>query len=102
MTGEEKIAAKRPWRNPLIIKLIGRTIGCQFLWRRIQAMWRTQSELMLIDLSNNYYIVKIYRREEYERTLLDGQWMIRDNYLHVQRLSPNFKEDREEINSLPV
>lgn len=64
MTKEVKIDARRPWRNSLIIKLIGRTIWHQYLWRRIQAMWRTQSEPVLIDLSKNYYIVKLQRKEE--------------------------------------
>lgn len=40
-------------------------------------------EPMPIDLSNNYFILKLYKREEYERALLDGPWMIGDNYLHV-------------------
>lgn len=53
-------------------------------------MWRTQSEPMLIDLGNNFYIVKVYMREEYERALLDGPWLIGDNYPHVQRWKPNF------------
>lgn len=38
MTREEKIEARRPWRSSLIIKLIGRSIGYHYLWRRIQAM----------------------------------------------------------------
>lgn len=65
-------------------------------------MWRTQSEPMLIDLSNNYFTVKVYRWEEYERALLDGPWMIGDNCLHVQRWKPNFKAKKEEISLLPV
>lgn len=44
MTKTEKIEARRPWRNSLIIKLVGRSVGYQFLWKRIQAMWRTQGE----------------------------------------------------------
>lgn len=101
MTREEKIAVKRPWRNSLIIKLVGRSIGYQYLYKRIQAMWRMHSEPMLIDLSNNYFIFKLYKREEYESALLDGPWMIGDNFLHVQRWSPNFIVEKE-INKLPV
>lgn len=32
MMREEKIEARRPWRNSLIIKLVGRSIG--YLWKR--------------------------------------------------------------------
>lgn len=38
MMKEEKREARWPWRNSLIIKLVGRSIGYQFLLRRIQAM----------------------------------------------------------------
>lgn len=102
MTKEEKIAARKPWRSSLIIKLVGRTIGYQYLLKRIQAMWKTQSEPTLIDLTNNFYIVKLEHREEYERALLDGPWMIADHYLHVQKWKPKFRVDKAEIDSLPV
>lgn len=102
MTKMEKMEARRPWRNSLIIKLVGRSIGYQFLWRRIQAMWKTQGEPMLIDLSNNFFIVKLNKREEYERALLEGPWMIGDNYLHVQKWRPRFRADKEEIHTMPV
>lgn len=85
MTKEEKIEARRPWRNSLIIKLIRRNIRYHYLWKHIQAMWRTRTEPLLIDLSNNFFIVKLYGREEYKRALLDIPWMICENYLHVQR-----------------
>lgn len=85
MTRKEKIKARKTWRNSIIIKLVGRTIGYQYLWKHIQAIWRTQSELALIDLSNNFFIIKLYMMEEYERALLISPWMIGDNYLHVQR-----------------
>lgn len=65
-------------------------------------MWRTQSEHILTDLSNEFFIAKLYRKEEYEGVLLDGPWMIGENYLHAQRWKPNFRADREEINSMPV
>lgn len=38
ITNEEKIEARRPWRNSLIVKLIGRSIGYHHVWKRIHAM----------------------------------------------------------------
>lgn len=32
MTREEKNEARRPWRNSLIVKLVGRSISYHFLW----------------------------------------------------------------------
>lgn len=38
MTRKEKIETRRPLRNSLITKLVERSIGYQYLYRRIQAM----------------------------------------------------------------
>lgn len=57
---------------------------------------------MLIDLSSNLFIVKLYKREEYERALLDGKWMIGDNYLHVHKWRHNFIANKTEVSPLSV
>lgn len=54
MTKLEKHEARRPWRMSVIIKLVGRSIGYQFLLRRLQTMWRVQGPFALIDLSNDF------------------------------------------------
>lgn len=102
MTKAKKIEARRTWWNSLIIKLIGRSIWYHFPWRRIQTMWRTQSEPLLIDLGNDFFIVKLGSRSEYEWVLSEGTWMIGGHYLHVQRWRPNFVADLVEITSLFV
>lgn len=102
MSREEKIEARRPWRNSLIVKLVRRPIGYHYLWRRLRAMWRTQDDPLLIDLGNDFFVVKLLNREEYERALSEGPWMIDDHYLHVQRWRPNFIADSAKITSLPV
>lgn len=102
MTFDEEQEARRPWRNSLIIKLVGRSIGYRYIWRRIQAIWRTQAEPMLIDLCNDYFTVKLHKKEEHERALLNGPWMIGEHYLHVHRWKSNFRPDSEGIKTLQV
>lgn len=48
-------------------------------------MSRTQGGPLLIDLGFDFFIVKLGTKEEYYRDLLEGPWMIGDNYLHVQK-----------------
>lgn len=76
MTREQKIEGRRPWRGSLIVKLIGRSIGYHKFLRRIQAMWRTQDDLLPIDLGFKFFVVKLGKREGYERALTEGSWMI--------------------------
>lgn len=55
MTREEKLEARRPWRKSLVIKLIRKAIGYHYLWRQLQAMWRTQGEPLMIDLGHDFF-----------------------------------------------
>lgn len=83
MIRDEKIEDRLPWSNNVIIKLVGHSIGYNYISQHLQAMWHTQRELMLIDLGFDFFIVKLTRREEYVRALTEGPWMIGDSYLHV-------------------
>lgn len=64
MSKQEKFLTRKPWRTSLIIKLIGRKIGYQYLLKRIQSLWRVQSSTTLIDLPNNFFVVLFASREE--------------------------------------
>lgn len=55
-TKQEKIIARKPWRTSLIIKLIGRKIGYQFLLLCLHRMWRINSPFVLIDLPNDFLL----------------------------------------------
>lgn len=57
---------------------------------------------LLIDLENDFFIVKLSSREEFVRAMSEGPWMVGDNYLHVQRWRHNFNAEAARIYSLPV
>lgn len=65
-------------------------------------MWRIQSSVCLIDLLNDFFIVRFKAKEDYDTALLDGPWLIADHYLHVQRWKPNFIAETTEITHLHV
>lgn len=49
----------RPWRTSVIIKLMGRPLSYTFLRDRLLQRWELKGLMSLIDLENNYFIVKI-------------------------------------------
>lgn len=102
MTREEKIKARRPWCNNMIIGVVGRPVGYHYLWRQIKMMWRTQMDPLLIDVGNESLIIKLTSMEECVRVLCDGPWMVGENYPHVRRWRPNFIADAAKIYSFPV
>lgn len=99
---KENREARKPWRTSLIIKLVGRKIGYQYLLRRIQKMWQAQSTISLIDLPNNFFIIRFKAKEDYNTALFNGPWLTGDHYLHVQRWRPNFFAEMAQIMHLPL
>ncbi|KAL4335590.1 hypothetical protein GQ457_07G002370 [Hibiscus cannabinus] len=77
-------------RNVIIVCLLGRNIGYQSLLNRIHALWKPSGDLQLIDLENNYFLVRVEDPRDYERILTEGPWTIYGNYLTVQPWSRSF------------
>lgn len=102
MTKEEKLEARRPWRLSLIIKLVGKSVGYQFLMRWLQLLWKPQHAFSLVDLHNDFFIARFSNKLDYEVALLNGAWVISDHYLHVQRWVPKFMPISAKIESLLV
>lgn len=83
------------------MKLIGKRIGYHYLSKHLQVIWKIRSSMNLIDLPNDFYIVKL-NKEDYNLALLDGPWMTVEHYLHVQHWRPNLIADSAQIDLLLV
>ncbi|KAL4324061.1 hypothetical protein GQ457_11G028370 [Hibiscus cannabinus] len=81
---DEKLA------NSVIIRLLGKTIGYRALLNRIQTLWNPIGELQLIDMENEYFLVRFANEEEFVKVLSGGPWIVYDSYLTVQPWSRNF------------
>ncbi|KAL4379799.1 hypothetical protein GQ457_02G025960 [Hibiscus cannabinus] len=77
-------------RNVIIVRLLGRNIGYKTLLNRIHALWKPAGEIQLIDLENNYFLVRVEEPQDYKKILTDGPWTIYGNYLTVQPWSRSF------------
>ncbi|XP_057730252.1 uncharacterized protein LOC130945560 [Arachis stenosperma] len=87
---EAKKELWKPWWRSLIVKIMGRKVGYVTMKRRIENMWGRLGELDVIDLGNDYYLVKFYAQEDLDAALVDGPWKIYDHYLTVRLWEPNF------------
>lgn len=54
------------------------------------ALWKPTKELILIDLGNDYFIVKFLKEENMSTTIQKGSWFINGAFLSVRRWNPNF------------
>ncbi|KAK9190247.1 hypothetical protein WN943_018849 [Citrus x changshan-huyou] len=78
------------WKNSVVVKLLGRTIGYRALCARLNVLWKTTMGLSVIDLENNYFLVRFRSVEDAVDALTKGPWLIMGHYLTVQPWTPSF------------
>ncbi|XP_028802897.1 uncharacterized protein LOC114758054 [Neltuma alba] len=83
----------KPWNSALIITVLGRKYNVHFLKRYLGRLWNVV-EFDLIDIPNNYFVVKLPEKEGwadvYKKILYEGPWVVQQQSVLVQRWSLNF------------
>ncbi|MCH84794.1 hypothetical protein A2U01_0005630 [Trifolium medium] len=102
LTEEEESRLQMPWRKGIIVKLLGRRIGYKALENRLKQMWVRNGVINIVDVGNDFFLVTFTNMEDHYRALIDGPWMIYDNYLVVREWSPNFHPFGEVIEKVAV
>ncbi|XLR56296.1 hypothetical protein S83_006968 [Arachis hypogaea] len=90
----------KPWWNTLIVKLLGKKVGYAAMKRRLEAMWSKKGGIEVIDLGEEYYLVKLYASEDFDHALLEGPWKIYDHDLTVRLWEPNFNPQLATIDNV--
>ncbi|GLT25060.1 hypothetical protein SLA2020_002140 [Shorea laevis] len=86
-----------PWRNSLIIKLLGKRINYHLLRSRLSREWRTEGEFEVIDVGQGYYVVKFSIPKDCSKVLRGGPYKLFDHCLAVQPWEPNFQPSRAKL-----
>jgi hypothetical protein len=66
---EEKKRIREPWRQTLIIKVLGRRVSYTFLLKRLQTIWKIQGDLNLVDLGNDFFLARFSNKEDRESAM---------------------------------
>ncbi|KAL4305523.1 hypothetical protein AHAS_Ahas16G0086800 [Arachis hypogaea] len=80
----------KPWKNALIVKVLGKRVALGFIEQRLQRDWAQKGKISVIDMDRDYYLVHFAEEEDYSHALMGGPWMIAGHYLIVQRWRPFF------------
>lgn len=75
----------RPWKQSLIVRLLGKRIGLKTTQNRLEKDWSKNGPIKIIDLSDDYFLLHFQNEEDYKFALFEGPWKIQDHYLIVQR-----------------
>ncbi|KAL4297759.1 hypothetical protein GQ457_12G019230 [Hibiscus cannabinus] len=86
----------------MIIRLMGKPIGYRALWNWIQTLWNPSGEISLIDLDNEYYLVRFASEANFHKVLSGGLWVIYGSYLTVQPWSIHFSTAQDHPSHIMV
>lgn len=76
--------------HTIIIKLLRRSIGYSALYNKVCAIWKPKQGFHLVDVENGYFLAKFQNKEDIERVLCDGPWIVYGQYLTVQPWTIDF------------
>ncbi|KAK3417609.1 hypothetical protein EUGRSUZ_H03558 [Eucalyptus grandis] len=99
---EEKERLRQPWRQPLIINLLGQTVGYDLLCKKLLQIWSPKGELVRINLSNKFFIATFFLPEDYYFVVGERPWMIFDHYLAIRRWHPGFEPNEPTIDRVAI
>ncbi|KAE8704604.1 hypothetical protein F3Y22_tig00110450pilonHSYRG00928 [Hibiscus syriacus] len=74
----------------VIVRMLGKSVGYRALWNKIHTLWKPQGKIQMIDLENEYYLIKLELESDYITALIEGPWVIFGQYLTVQPWSRDF------------
>nr|KJB13653.1 hypothetical protein B456_002G087100 [Gossypium raimondii] len=78
-------------------RLLDRKITFNALLNRVTLLWKTNSPFQLMDLENDYFLVRFSEEDGYNNVLTNGSWVIFGQYLTVRPWSSDFSMNQDEV-----
>ncbi|KAJ4834664.1 hypothetical protein Tsubulata_034493 [Turnera subulata] len=97
-----KARMNKPWSQAVVVKLLGRQIGYTILKEKIESLWKPVGAFKIVDLANNFFIVRFKEEVDFHRAPFGGPWTIFNHVLSVQVWSPKFRASKGTIDTAIV
>lgn len=91
-----------PWKDSLVIKLLGKSMGYNMMKEKLKKVWKPYGCFDILDVDNGFYMVKFDREADREKALSEGPWMLYDHYLAVSRWTPDFVSPNAKVDRTTV
>lgn len=76
ITSSEKNRLYAPWQQAVITKLVCKRVGFKFLRNKLKSPYNLNEDLHVIDLGDDYYLIKFTNTENYVKVMHKGPWFI--------------------------
>ncbi|KAL6499563.1 hypothetical protein OROGR_027473 [Orobanche gracilis] len=70
-----------PWKEALVIKLLGKNLGYNLMRSKLKALWKPKGGFEILDVDHGVFMVKFDLPDDKENVLKGGPWMIFDRCL---------------------
>ncbi|RYR65034.1 hypothetical protein Ahy_A03g011031 [Arachis hypogaea] len=90
----------KPWKNALMVKVLGKRVTFAFMEQRLRRDWEGKGKIHVIDMNRDYFLVHFSDEEDYTHALMEGPWMVAGHYLIVQRWRPFFLSGHTEARKI--
>ncbi|KAL7238851.1 hypothetical protein ACSBR2_004866 [Camellia fascicularis] len=81
----------KPWKDCLIVRLLGKMVGFNFLVHRLKKLRGLQGDFEATDLGLGFFLIKFEMLANRNKVYTEGPWVIMDHYLTVRRWEHDFK-----------
>lgn len=88
---------RKPWRDAIIVQLLGKTIGFVVMRERLERLWKLAGSFDMVDVGHGYYMIKFDLLADREKVIERGPWMIFDHCLAVQPWKPDFVASHDQV-----
>lgn len=86
-----------PWKDALVVKLLGKNLGYNTMKDRLHKVWKLQGGFEIMDNDNGFYMVKFDQSPDKEKVISGGPWLIYDHCLAVSHWSPEFASPNAKV-----
>ncbi|KAH9648713.1 DUF4283 domain-containing protein [Citrus sinensis] len=80
----------QPWEHSMVVKILGSNLGYRLLLTRLKSIWSATKGFTVVDLAQDYYLVRFSSERDVEYALTEGLWTVMGHYLIIQQWSPSF------------
>lgn len=90
----------KPWNSSIIYKVLGKRVGFIFLAARLYKFLQKKGSMEMIDMTNDFYLVKFIAKEDYTAALQGGPWMVADHLVSVSKWQPHFDPYEDNVSNI--
>lgn len=85
LSKEEKLRIYFSWKCSVIIKCVGKKFNHNYLRSKLAEIWKLEEKVILIDLGEGFFTVKLVLEESQKKILHEGPWFVAGSYVSTRK-----------------